>query len=110
MGNVMRYHSVPWSAVDQDIATFSNSRRCKILFTRVDDNDYYLYGRLLVHCARKENGNGRHEVYVSAEDSECLPLGAFVDLHEDAEHAHFEHVFSSQGCQGPLAAEHTITI
>lgn len=95
------YHPVPWSAVDRGIAAFSNTRHCKVLFTRLDDNDHYIYGRLLVHCSLLDNGCGREEVYVSVADSNYLALGTFVELHEDAEHSHFERIYSAMEQSGP---------
>merc|ERR1739842_57557 len=44
------YLPVDGSVVDQRIATFLNGRRSKVLFTRLDDQDHYIYGRMIVHC------------------------------------------------------------
>lgn len=87
------YQPIEGNIVDQRIASFSNSRRCKILFTRIDDDDNYLYGRLVVHCSPENDGEDG--VSVSLQSSgQLFALSAFVELYENAEHEHFEHVFN----------------
>merc|ERR1712107_935300 len=49
------YCPVDDSIVDQRIADFSNTRRCRIHFTRVDNHDHYLYGRKIVQCTAAED-------------------------------------------------------
>merc|ERR1711948_242535 len=44
------YSPAEGSTVDRRVAAFFNSRSYKILFTRIDDHDNYLYGRLIVKC------------------------------------------------------------
>merc|ERR1712151_709930 len=75
------YCPVEGSLVDKRVAAYSNSRRCKILFTRIDCYDNYLYGRLVVQCVAEDVGDcvGAQGIHVSIRGSdEWLSLDEFV--------------------------------
>jgi len=84
------HHPVPNSDVDYRIACFSNSRRLKILFTRVDEHNNYIYGRLPVHCMVDDGGASEAGVKVATAglltDDVLFPLEEFVSTFEDAEY------------------------
>lgn len=84
------YHPVPDSDVDCRIAQFSNSRKLKILFTRIDEHNNYIYGRLPVHCMVDDDGMSEVGVKVATEglltDEVLFPLEEFVSMFEDAEY------------------------
>jgi hypothetical protein len=96
------YHPVPDSDVDCRIASFSNSRNLKILFTRIDEHNNYIYGRLLVHCmVDDDDGMSEVGVKVATEglltDEVLFPLEEFVSIFEDAEYRHCTHELERAG-------------
>eukprot|EP00927_Polykrikos_kofoidii_P028280 TRINITY_DN24722_c0_g1_i1.p1 TRINITY_DN24722_c0_g1~~TRINITY_DN24722_c0_g1_i1.p1 ORF type:complete len:605 (+),score=70.14 TRINITY_DN24722_c0_g1_i1:95-1909(+) len=90
--------------VDERIAEFTNGRRCKVLFTRLEcGGGYYLYGRLQVRCLCSNDCEAGLVVTLFDQDWRAMhegnhtavPLKEFVRRHEESEHAHFETVFES---------------
>ena len=77
-------------AVDRCIADFSNSRRNLVLFTRLEADDYYLYGRMLVRCYLDE---ADEQVLVQVEGHGIFSLQDFVRLFEETEHAELDRHF-----------------
>lgn len=84
------YRPVPDSDVDCRIASFSNSRRLKILFTRIDEHNNYIYGRLPVRCMADDDGVSEVGVKVATAglptDDVLFPLEDFVSTFEEAEY------------------------
>jgi len=87
------YRPAAGSEVDWHLATFLNGRRSKILFTRLDNEDHYLYGRLPVRCCMEaEVEGGLVVVPLPPQGSEPLALADFVWRHEEEEHAYIDRL------------------
>jgi len=86
------------SIVDQRIAAFLNGRQSRVLLTRIDDLDNYLFGRMVVHCRAVDNGSDGISVCLQGCD-ERLTLSAFVERYEDSEYRHFEQAYSRMTCE-----------
>merc|ERR1712194_760658 len=94
-----------------------NQRPSKVLFTRLDSNGNYLYGRLLVRCSLAEDCDTYghavlvHLLYAYESEVDCcvrpVPLAAFVVQHEGIEHAHFENVWMETMETAGAAKENT---
>jgi len=93
VGDDSVYEPCRGSVVDARIAAFTNSRRCRILFTRVDNEDHYLYGRLLVRCVAQDGVTDGVLVWAHT-SRQWLELAAFVEQHEHAEYLQLERAFN----------------
>eukprot|EP00439_Symbiodinium_sp_Y106_P016520 s1197_g2.t1 len=81
--------------LDERIADFSNGRRNLVMFTKLQEEGYYLFGRLLVQCfAEKHAQRHRAGVLVQELDSEDVyDLEDFVAQFEHLEHQQLEQHF-----------------
>lgn len=100
------------STVDRCIADFSNHRRNLILFTRLEAEGYYLYGRMLVRCFLDEAGEEARVLVhpVQSESHEIFFLEDFVRLFEAPEHQELDKSFQRAAEQRTEPLTHLSTV
>eukprot|EP00933_Yihiella_yeosuensis_P013987 TRINITY_DN12715_c0_g4_i1.p1 TRINITY_DN12715_c0_g4~~TRINITY_DN12715_c0_g4_i1.p1 ORF type:complete len:338 (+),score=66.57 TRINITY_DN12715_c0_g4_i1:60-1016(+) len=83
------------SEVDRRIVAFTNSRRSRVLFTRLENEEdgFYLFGRLLVWCEADDSEERAGVLVHDARSGHVFTLEKFVDFSEATEHAYFEQIY-----------------
>mmetsp|Transcript_22354 Transcript_22354/g.42133 ORF Transcript_22354/g.42133 Transcript_22354/m.42133 type:complete len:256 (-) Transcript_22354:85-852(-) len=96
------YVPVPGDVVDERIAEFSNARRNLVMFTRLEDEGFYLFGRFLVQCVADDLVG----VLVQEVDGdEVYSIEDFVNVFERSEHWQLEQHFLAAVRGGPGGTE-----
>ncbi|CAE7247363.1 unnamed protein product [Symbiodinium natans] len=104
------YIPVPGNLLDQRIADFSNGRRNLVMFTRLKEEGFYLFGRMLVQCFT--SNRARHYqagVLVQELDSEeVYDIEDFMERFERFEHQQLEQHFLA-AAQGTTTGMEPVT-
>ncbi|KAJ1611694.1 putative coiled coil protein [Cryptosporidium canis] len=93
----MKYIPVPDDPIDRAIATFTNSRKNKILFTRVKQGTY-VYGRLMVEAklVTKPGVDKNKPLLRIVSRGKLYTLADFVNTHENEELNNIEDSIRNQ--------------
>ncbi|KAJ1605994.1 putative coiled coil protein [Cryptosporidium canis] len=93
----MKYTPVPDDPIDRAIATFTNSRKNKILFTRVKQGTY-VYGRLMVEAklVTKPGVDKNKPLLRIVSRGKLYTLADFVNTHENEELNNIEDSIRNQ--------------
>ncbi|KAH7646972.1 coiled coil [Cryptosporidium bovis] len=102
----MKYTPVPDDPIDRAIATFTNSRENKILFTRVKQGTY-VYGRLMVEAklVTKPGVDKNKPLLRIVSRGKLYTLADFVNTHEDEELKNIENSIKNQKNVNLLSSE-----